>query len=463
MRPLPTLERPDEAILASARREPLFKLEIVVVTPLFGGSAIARKVDADRPVSPQSVRGHLRFWWRACKAGAFVSLEELFDREAEIWGSVPYKRDPEQKNPQGGPSGVEIEITDYQHTEKKYCSPVPLQGNDGKYQRPSGFVDGYPPYALFPFQAELSSDRRNIKQYPADMLVGVKFRLLIFAPDALKSEIETALWAWVNFGGVGSRTRRGCGALYCDQFSPPSSNTALSVKHSAGSMVNPFSPTFNLLPHLFRARMLLGNKCSPKDAWVRAVDVMNLFRQGKNIGRNEGSDKNNPKKLGRSFWPEPNAIRLATGHTKGKHKVPDNAPIYYPRADFGYPIIFHFIDDPKDKGIFPPEPEQVILEGGRGQKRMASPFILKPLAVSEHEAYPMILLLTAPHVWNMEEPAMSLHSIKDQTLLADIAEQEIHLRSIGPMASVGGGKDNVRDAFMYFAAKQLNTTEVTLP
>ena len=37
-------------------------------------------------------------------------------------------------------------------------------------------------------------------------------------------EVEPAVWAWANFGGLGGRTRRGCGAVMCQTFVPPSAN-----------------------------------------------------------------------------------------------------------------------------------------------------------------------------------------------------------------------------------------------
>ncbi|MGY4786965.1 RAMP superfamily CRISPR-associated protein [Bacillus sp. OHL2] len=43
--------------------------------------------------------------------------------------------------------------------------------------------------------------------------------------ELIKKEVEAALWAWINFGGLGSRTRRGCGSLYCKQFSPYNKRT----------------------------------------------------------------------------------------------------------------------------------------------------------------------------------------------------------------------------------------------
>lgn len=57
----------------------------------------------------------------------------------------------------------------------------------------------------------------------------------------LQEEIETAVWAWVNFGGIGARTRRGCGALFCDELAPASASdlAAAVTKYLGGNQKSP--------------------------------------------------------------------------------------------------------------------------------------------------------------------------------------------------------------------------------
>src|SRR5690606_28219958 len=66
-----------------------------VITPIFGGgvyidqnSAHAKKPDELTPVRASSVRGQLRFWWRATQAHHFGSIEELREAEAKLWGAA---------------------------------------------------------------------------------------------------------------------------------------------------------------------------------------------------------------------------------------------------------------------------------------------------------------------------------------------------------------------------------------
>ena len=117
------------------------------------------------------------------------------------------------------------------------------------------------------------------------------------------------------------------------------------------------------------------------------------FRQGERVGRNPRSTGKTP---GRSRWPEPEAVRRATKMRLGKHAplegVPNNV---YPRAEFGLPIVFHFKNN--DKGE-PKDTELIPLIDGEPKQRMASPVILKPLAIGADKAVSMILHLKASGV-----------------------------------------------------------------
>jgi len=74
-----------------ALKEPTLEtwtLKLKTITPMFGGSAIPRGVDAQNPIRAASVRGHLRFWWRATAGAGYSDPRELFEAEERIWGST---------------------------------------------------------------------------------------------------------------------------------------------------------------------------------------------------------------------------------------------------------------------------------------------------------------------------------------------------------------------------------------
>ena len=75
---IPTLETP---------KLTTWELTLKTITPMFGGSAKTREIDPQNPIRPASIRGHLRFWWRATAGAAYSSSKELFEAEEAIWGS----------------------------------------------------------------------------------------------------------------------------------------------------------------------------------------------------------------------------------------------------------------------------------------------------------------------------------------------------------------------------------------
>ena len=56
------------------------------ITPVIGGGVVAGAADPVTPVRGTSVRGQLRFWWRARARPR--SGESLRDRESVVWGSA---------------------------------------------------------------------------------------------------------------------------------------------------------------------------------------------------------------------------------------------------------------------------------------------------------------------------------------------------------------------------------------
>jgi CRISPR-associated protein Cmr1 len=71
--------------------------------------------------------------------------------------------------------------------------------------------------------------------------------------------------------------------------------------------------------------------------------------------------------------------------------IPDDA---FPRASFGLPIVFHFQGqgEPSDTVLYPSNSTN-----GDVRERMASPLILKPLALANGQAVPLVLqLVTTP-------------------------------------------------------------------
>ena len=342
--------------------------EIRVVTPLFGGGSIPRTNDPVTVIRPSAIRGHLRFWWRATQGARFTDATELRKTEGTIWGTTD------------DPSKVVVEVQITKPGRPEACATFPP---DKTFPR---FASGYPPYALFPFQG---NKKDGIA--PATAVRDVEFRLTVRYPSGYRIEVMAALWAWTNFGGIGARTRRGCGALLCDATAP---KTVASVANwwKAGRTLSRAAPggSHAQWPTLDRAPLLTQSAMPAMAAWEAAVALMREFRQGENTGRNRGTSPNRP---GRSRWPEADSLRTITGEGDARHlpAITVSTPAF-PRAELGLPIVFHF----KDYQDAPNNSELYPADHGES-RRMASPVILRPLGIAGgSQALPMVLVLDAP-------------------------------------------------------------------
>jgi CRISPR-associated protein Cmr1 len=176
----------------------------------------------------------------------------------------------------------------------------------------------------------------------------------------------------------------------------------------------------------------------PCEAWREAVDIYQKFRQGVGFARDGGKNGNTP---GRSRWPEPDAIRRRTRrHSRyhvPKHEVQDG----FPRADLGLPIIFHFKDerdgDPGDFNVSGPE---------TGRTRFASPVITKALACEDGRYRAMVLVLNAPHVWELGDLSVTTGRPVGRAQIELTPEER---RNVAPLEGL-----TVREALTSFVAKE---------
>ncbi|WP_144498919.1 type III-B CRISPR module RAMP protein Cmr1 [Bacillus pumilus] len=342
----------------------LFKepLTIHLVTPMFGRGPQSNSIDQDRPIRESAIRGHLRFWWRATRGAACKNANELSKREAEIFGHT------EQA------SQIQV-VTHYETDEVKRNSKVFFK----KKNHP------FPRYVL--------SNMKDETPYlmKAQFSLNIRLSKKTTQYELIKKEVEAALWAWINFGGLGSRTRRGCGSLYCKQFSPYNKRTKSQLEKWFEQKLLEYDIQLPVSsrewPTLSREFKVQAFPSSMISSWQSVIQTYETFRR-----------RSNPdKKRGRSCWPEADTIRLLTGKAKSGHHIPypKEKPFKYqafPRAQFGLPIQFRFA--PKDSGK---DPDPVTLLP-KGKDRLASPLILKPLAINQKESVGMVMVLQQPKI-----------------------------------------------------------------
>lgn len=397
------MSRIPECDIPEVKKKTVYKTtshQYEVITPIFGGGAVAGKHDEVTQVRGAEIRGQLRFWWRATRGGAFNGdLKEMKKREEEIWGAASTKNNP-------APSQVQIEV--------KVDSP----GNDEKvYESRTKPVEKWKgiAYAAFPLADLLANSLGTVK-------VGVKFTLKLAYSARFQEDVEAALWAWEMFGGVGGRTRRGFGAVAKVGANSQIDNKTLEKRIRDGLDKHVVKGQWPVgVPHLsanlkFKVLQQGGGTI---EVWEKLINKLKDFRQYR-VDRHTKQKK----EQGVSVWPEPKAIRKIVGLRKGA------AVEKFPRAKFGLPIIFHF----KDKN----EPPDTTLKF-REYERLASPLILRPVKLGS-KAFGVALLLETKEV-PFYQLVLETQSSK-KLVKADLTPSEV--KDITPLK----GKTDVLQAFL---------------
>ncbi len=364
---LPEGFRMDDAGLWEKKPVETIVREYRLVTPLFGGGEKVNHPDTVNIIRASSIKGQLRFWWRAVRGWkANGDLKQLFKLEEKIWGGVSEAKQS---------SRVELEVVminpqefdDIVHEDKK----------------------SVPRYAAFPlFQGE---DANSEKALSKDL----HFRLTIHIypqPEAdddekarkesienIKKEVDAALWAWKTFGGIGARTRRGFGAF---ESSPDEIYDKLNKYSHDDSKSWPKD-----VPHLTtNSKIVILNK-----SWHKVIDLYQRFRQYRPDAKKVISRKGKEIKVpGPNKWPEATLLRWA--YAPWKYHKPDS--FLAPRAQFGLPVPFFFLQDTSlgRKG-------KMSLTGKHGPDekridRLASPLIIRPISKEKT----LIAILEGPRI-----------------------------------------------------------------
>lgn len=372
----PAITKNDAKVYVETRR---YKL----ITPLFGGGVKPQTADPLTVIRASEIRGHLRFWWRATRGGQYSSLERLQEAEAKAQGdkkkttAYDLLRDAEGAlwGDTARPSPISIEVNVVQPGQPEVAFTV-----KGSKPEPSANVADYAAFPLLP----TDDDRKKAGWQSKPVRVGVEFTVTFrIARDAYErhnADLEAALWAWETFGGVGGRTRRGFGALQrVDGGAKLRDRDGIEkfIREGFAKHVVPEPPVAGV-PHLtpeHRLWRLTKNAADkPIEAWKSLIKKLKDFRQYR-LGKDGKQSE-----YGKSVWPEPDVIRNAV---KGKRDGQDPSP--FPRAVFGLPIIFHF---PQDR-----TPDATLV--GTEQDRLASPLILRPIAL-EKGAVGLALVLSTP-------------------------------------------------------------------
>lgn len=410
-------QQPDPNIITQTRT---YKL----ITPLFGGGAKTQKPDEVTTVRATEVRGHLRFWWRATRGGMFDgSLEKMKAEEERIWGSAAQKG-------KKGYSEVRVNILNASKDNELKTQKV----KDKTLHISDPRTDWG--YISFP----LKEDKEKNK--PAGSVwKTVSFTLEISFPKNLEEDIESALWAWETFGGIGGRTRRGFGALGLSEKTVNGKKSEFSLfsyenaeKEIKEKLKNHTGDWDKNTPHLsFKSKMKVIKVTSSNadDVWRALIVQYQNFRQKRH------------KKLGKSLWPEANELRRRLGIPMNwKPDEVEDAKLIekFPRSAFGLPLLMHLPEDGDVTFTIQGKPDP---KTGKKYERLSSMLILKPVACENNKAIGLALVLDAPIM-----PPHGLE-IKELTKNNDPVEWKLTNDDVktNPLKQIMGNETNVIEAF----------------
>jgi len=339
-------------------REFLFE----VITPMFGGDAKSWQIDRENPVRVQSIKGQLRFWWRTMQHES--DQKTLLHRENSLWGGVCGDGDDDRIK-----SLVSLSLI---VSMRPRLQQFVLE--DSGYAVKGDII---PKYVSFPVTDRIKKNEQ------IQFVVAMQFKLAVNFQRQDETEVLDTLRLWILFGGVGARTRRGAGSLYCEELLAGIKTQAdvyqFASKFSKGQSAQSYASLAGF--QLYAGESQDGKTQNDVHSlWNRFLDNYGKFRQQRTPGT---------PKPGRSYWPEPDAVRLmAKKFNKHKPEHPDK--VWFPRAAFGLPIISRF-QDPRGTG----DPDgQYSLEPDIGSgMRFSSPVIIKIVPLAGKRVCPMIIHL----------------------------------------------------------------------
>ncbi len=452
------------------------ELTVQVVTPMFGGGVEPGVPDPVTLIRVPSIRGHLRFWWRATRGANHQDVKTLRDREAEIWGDTE------------NPSPVQIEVASpkWDH-RRRPDDPYNSRGRQGRgiYGFRRFGPEGYALFSAYQNKADVVKEDFSFGltvRWPEPTLLQ-KMRdrenerlrhnrknkkLLPQKIDDITTDVHVSLAAWLSYGGIGARTRRGCGSLLVVNSQP----------------LLPSDPLLRTSIRLFYKRSQYREAL---EAWNEAVHVYQAFRQSprgdlhnKVVGHGRTA-----RVPGRSRWPEPDSIRQLTGcalnQAGGNPGVPDDVNTHdhttpvvppeilpaFPKAMLGLPTVFHYADsprkgrpadrnlDPQDVELVPEFPDILDREGNPTTgTRMASPVITRPVYHQSHWRA-AIILLPKPSLLGarLRGKLAKWHDGRPTDLDIGVSAAQITGKSLAPLEPMRGQEDAL-EALISYIGKQ---------
>lgn len=387
-------------------------LSCELITPMYGGGTVSTKVDTKMPIRASAIRGQLRFWWRLLakhkwKAEHEWKLKDIPQKEKEIWGGIG----------SGDDDGIAGNVLLRVNNLSRRITENHLVGYD------DDSLEGLK-YVLFPAYNETDKTKTPHRLLNQGLTFDLQFAFcekIVHQEDITKQVIETLRW-WVNFGGLGFRSRKGLGAICSNQCDYPQTQICDPLSDEDVKKAG--------------CRLVI-NEDNISDSALRALQFairkLSNFRQAPGVGRNPGQAPNRP---GRSRWPEPDALRRIQknlGYDR-RHEPEHPAGNIFARSVFGLPINYQ---SRQEKAL------NIMLKPEFGE-RLPSPLILRPRLIEkkgqQKQYQPMALVLPYDDILNMKV------RVGDKSYPIWQADAANHIRPINE----NGGGDPIQAFLEYF-------------
>jgi len=328
--------------------------EYTIVTPMFLGGANQEPSDGIRP---PSVKGALRFWWRALNWGKTrihhdndeEALQDLHEQEALLFGSTAYdnKQRKEAGKPPIGKSRFNLRVKTKALRKGK---PVIEKKEE------AGLI-----YLLG--QGLYDYKQKVLRTALTHGTFSVECLLHPSVTPQQRETLEQALLALGTLGGLGSRARKGFGSVAIQKinstkYPAPKSKAELAnvLKHFKQNVAQPPFTAFSAQTRMDLS--LVGQKNKPLDLLNIAGDELQLYRS---YGRDDGQGVHRvgAKKAEQNF-EQSHDVMYAVSHGERPNEIPH-------KAVFGLPQNYFFSSTSKNVEFS---------LGETGQSRRASPLLL---------------------------------------------------------------------------------------
>lgn len=233
---------PPPAWPAPGSHQRFVELELRALTPIFKGGSTTTQVDEGQPFRAPSVRGALRYWWRA--TSTIPDVAQLRAREEALFGGVH------------GDSPVASKVSVAILAQQSTPGPRPADK----------------PYAFGVTGREADGEARN-RQVHENATGGLRVE---WRDDGDGEDVKRALKAFLLFGGVGGRSRRGAGSMWWN--GGPDRPVTINDYIATWRGLIPERRT-RPWPTLEGSELLVGPaKDSPDGAWTEGLDGMRDVR-----------------------------------------------------------------------------------------------------------------------------------------------------------------------------------------